>query len=77
MGAEEARKLFPRVVERASQGKTTVITKHGRPYAAVVPVAQARARRRVGETFLALRGSAKGVYGDAGKYIALLRDEWE
>ena len=77
MGAEEARKLFPRVVERASQGKTTLITKHGRPCAAVVPVAEAHARRRAGETFLDLRGSAKGIYGDAAKYIVALRKEWE
>lgn len=43
MGAEEARKMFPSLVESASRGKTTIITKHGKPYAAIVPVAQARA----------------------------------
>ena len=78
MGAEEARKLFPSLVESASRGKTTIITKHGKPFAAVVPVAQARTRARAGERFIDLCGTGKGLYGDdAAKYIDELRAEWD
>lgn len=78
MGAEEARKMFPSLVESASRGKTTIITKHGKPYAAIVPVAQARARTRVGERFIDLCGTGKGMYGgDVAKYIDELRAEWD
>ena len=78
MGAEEARKLFPSLVESASRGKTTIITKHGKPLAALVPVAQARARVRAGERFIDLCGTGKGLYGkDVAKYIDGLRAEWD
>ena len=81
IGAEEARKLFPSLVESASRGTTTIITKHGRPCAAVVPVALARAPQRRGERFLDLCGTGKGLYGgagnDAAKYINKLRAEWD
>ena len=78
MGAEEARKMFPSLVESASRGKTTIITKHGKPFAAVVPVAQVRASKRPGENFLGLRGTGKGMYGnDVARYIDELRNEWD
>ena len=78
MGAEEARKMFPSLVESASRGKTTIITKHGKPYAAMVPVVQARARARTGERFIDLCGTGKGMYGgDVAKYIDELRSEWD
>lgn len=75
LGTEEARKQFPSLVERASQGKTTLITRHGKPYAALVPPPQAQARR--GESFLALRGSGKGLYGKVACYVEALRQEWD
>ncbi len=77
MGAEEARKLFPSLVESANRGKTTIITKHGKPLAAVVPVSQVQTRKRVGENFLALGGSGKGLYGNVARHIDALRREWE
>ncbi len=77
IGAEEARRLFPSLVESASRGKTTIITKHGKPFAAVVPVAQARTRVRPGERFVDLSGTGKGLYGDAAKYVGKLRAEWD
>lgn len=75
LGTEEARKQFPSLVERASQGKTTLITRHGKPYAALVPPSQAQARR--GESFLGLRGSGKGLYGNVARYLDALRREWD
>ncbi len=38
MGAEDARKQLPSLVTAAAGGRTTIITKHGRAIAAVVPV---------------------------------------
>lgn len=75
LGIEEARKQFPSLVERASQGKTTLITRHGKPCAALVPPTQAQARR--GESFVSLRGSGKGIYGNVARYIDALRREWD
>ena len=77
MGAEEARKLFPSLVESASRGQTTIITKHGKPFAAVVPVSEARARKRAGASFLSLRGTGKGLYGNVARHIDALRREWD
>ncbi|MEK7878123.1 MAG: type II toxin-antitoxin system Phd/YefM family antitoxin [Pseudomonadota bacterium] len=77
MGAEEARKLFPSLVESASRGQTTIITKHGKPFAAVVPVSEARARQRAGANFLSLRGTGKGLYGNVARHIDALRREWD
>ncbi|MSQ51314.1 MAG: type II toxin-antitoxin system Phd/YefM family antitoxin [Betaproteobacteria bacterium] len=75
LGTEEARKQFPSLVARANQGKTTLITRHGKPYAALVPPPQARASR--GESFVSLRGSGKGLYGKVARYIDALRREWD
>ena len=75
-GAEEARTLLPELLERAHHGKATLITKRGKPYAAIVPVDQAEAAR-AGETLLALAGSGRGLWGrNAAGTVARLRDEW-
>ena len=74
-GAEEARANLPALLERAHHGGTTVITKRGRPYAALVPVAAAQERR---SSFLALAGTGKGLWGRRpSATIAAMRDEWE
>ena len=74
LGIEEARKRFSSLVERASQGKTTLITRHGKPRAALVPPSNAQARS--GEIFLSLRGSGMGLYGNVARHIDALRREW-
>ena len=76
MGVEEARKLFPRLIESARQGKSTVITRHGKPSAVVVPIDAAAARNRSGGGILSLRGSGRGLYGDAARTIEKMRREW-
>lgn len=75
-GAEEARREFPALVERASRGELTVITKHGKDYAALVPASAVElGAGRV--DFLALRGSGRGLWGKSVKRsIARMRDEW-
>lgn len=74
-GAEEARARLPELLERAHHGTPTVITRHGKPYAALVPVEVAARRRKV--SLLALKGSGTGLWGkDSAKTVAELRDEW-
>lgn len=75
-GSEQARRNFPTLVERAARGEPTLITKHGKPYAALVP-ASALALRSGGADVLSLRGTGKGLWGrSAGRAIARMRDEW-
>ena len=75
-GAEEARTLLPELIERAHHGKTSVISKRGKPYAAIVPVDQVRpAKPKI--SILALQGSGRGLWGkEPAAAIARLRDEW-
>ena len=73
-GAEIARTLLPELLERAHQGLSSLITKRGKPYAALVPVGQ---MRRTRQAVLALRGSGRGLWGkDSARTIRDLRDEW-
>lgn len=75
-GVQEARQDLPAILEAASRGKRTIITKHGKPYAAVVPIGEV-AKTRKGLTIAKLRGTGKKIWrGDAGKLVAALRDEW-
>jgi prevent-host-death family protein len=75
-GAEQARAHLPELLDDAHQGSSTIITKHGRPYAALVPVAQATPARRV-SSILKLKGTVAGLWGrDSAKTVARLRDEW-
>ena len=74
-GAEEARQQLPAILAAAAAGRTTVITRHGREIAAVVPAAAIRRARPV--SLLALAGSGRGLWGkDSSRAIAALRDEW-
>jgi len=71
--AEEARQALPHLLDLASRGTATIITRHGRPIAALVPVDRAQARA-VGNV-MALRGSGKGLSTGPGS-VAAQRDEW-
>lgn len=76
-GSEQARRKFPALLERAHRGQTTVITKHGVPYAAIVPVADI-AKKATGVSLQQLRGTGKGLWGkNAARFINKLRDEWK
>ena len=79
-GLEQARANLPLIAAEASAGHATVITRHGEPVAAVVPVAYLRARQagkvRKGG-ILALRGTGPHLWAaGAGRIVADLRDEW-
>ncbi len=80
-GAEEARSTLPAILDRAERGTSTVISRHGRPVAAVVPIALYQAIQRVTQpkrrSLLALGGSGAGLWGeDSARAIRELRDEW-
>jgi antitoxin (DNA-binding transcriptional repressor) of toxin-antitoxin stability system len=76
VGLEEGRSTLPALAARANAGEPSLLTRHGKPYAAIVSpdlVLKSRARG----AFLALRGTGKGLWGsDAARTIAALRDEW-
>jgi antitoxin (DNA-binding transcriptional repressor) of toxin-antitoxin stability system len=76
IGLEQGRSQLPQLALRAHGGQTTLLTKHGKPYAAIVSpelVQQAKRSRR----FLALRGTGKGLWGARpAQAVAKLRSEW-
>jgi antitoxin (DNA-binding transcriptional repressor) of toxin-antitoxin stability system len=64
------------LLDRANKGQTVIITKRGKPFAAIVPVTQA-AKKHAGIPLSALRGSGKGLWGrNASDWIERLRKEW-
>lgn len=78
-GLEQARAQLPLIASEAVAGYSSVITRHDKPVAVVVPVAQWREgqiRSRQGGV-LALRGSGRGLWPEgAAPAVAQLRDEW-
>lgn len=79
-GLEQARAQLPHIASEALAGEASVITRHGKPVAVVVPVEQweAHQRARTGPGILALRGAGRGLWGkDPADTLAKLRDEWE
>ena len=75
-GAEEARSQLPELLDAAANGRSTIITKHGRPVAALVPLNEFDARGRQ-QSILPLSGSGRGLWGQAdSRRLGDLRDEW-
>lgn len=75
-GAEEARNQLPDLLAAAERGRSTVITRHGRPVAALVPMNAFNGSRRQ-QALLALKGSGRGLWGkDSTRTVRDLRDEW-
>ena len=73
-GVDEARTRLPEILRAANdKGAITIVTKHGKPYAAVVPVWRAL---REAPDLSELRGTANGCFGDAGAFVSTLRDEF-
>ncbi|MGH6989054.1 MAG: type II toxin-antitoxin system Phd/YefM family antitoxin [Stellaceae bacterium] len=76
-GAEQARNELPRLLKAAEQGRSTVITRHGKPIAALVPIKDFEDRPRQ-LSILDLRGSGRGLWGkDSTATIRKMRDEWD
>ncbi len=77
IGLEQARSELPRLVTQAQAGETAIITRHGRPCAALVPLEQLAAQARKGR-LLALRGTGIGLWGPKpAATVSELRREWD
>ena len=75
-GAEEARNELPDLLDAAEKGRSTIITRHGRPVAALVPIGVYGAAVRQ-PSLLPLQGSGRGLWGkNSTDTIRKLRDEW-
>ena len=75
-GAEEARSQLPDLLDAAEQGETTIITRHGRAIAALIPI-EAYALRTQQKSLLPLAGAGRGLWGkDSTRTLRKLRDEW-
>ncbi|MDA7417629.1 type II toxin-antitoxin system Phd/YefM family antitoxin [Xenophilus arseniciresistens] len=78
VGLEQGRNNLPELASRANAGEPSLLTRHGKPYAAIVsPTLLAQATRRP-SNFLSLRGTGTGLWGSSpARHVADLRDEWE
>ena len=75
-GAEEARNQLPDLLEAAQRGHSTIITKHGRPVAALVPIDELPASGTQ-RSLLPCKGTGRGLWGkDSSRTLRALRDEW-
>ena len=79
-GLEQARIQLPHIIADAHAGIPSIITKHGKPYAAIVPLQDLENTRTESEPapgLLALRGTGRGLWGaNVGQTVSELRDEW-
>jgi prevent-host-death family protein len=79
LGIEQTRARLPQLVQAASAGQACVITRHGRPHAALVPIsALEKISRSERGGVLALQGSGEGLWTkNIGQHIQVVRAEWE
>ena len=76
IGIEQGRNTLPQLALRAFGGEPSVLTKHGKPYVAIVPLDMVKRPPAGNSSFLALRGTGKGLWGDEpARIIAQMRDE--
>lgn len=76
-GVEDARSQLPALLAQAEKGRSTIITRHGRSIAAIVPVGQAAGVLRQ-KSLVALAGSGKGLWGrHSARTLRRLREEWD
>lgn len=76
VGLEQGRNTLPELASRAHAGEPSLLTRHGKPYAAIVS-ADMLTKSRPRARFLVLRGSGKGLWGASpADTVADLRDEW-
>lgn len=75
-GVEDARNQLPALVEDAAAGRPTVITKRGRPLAALVPLEVYTAGGGQ-QSLLPLEGTGRALWGKSStRTLRKLRDEW-
>ena len=72
--AKEAYAQFKELLEAAEKGRATIITKHGRPVAALMPIQEPAIRQ---QPLLSLAGAGRGLWGkDSTRILRRLRNEW-
>lgn len=75
-GAEEARNQLPDLLDAAEKGQATIITRHGRPVAALMPVGAHSGTLRQ-QPLTPLAGSGRGLWGKSStRTLHRLRGEW-
>jgi prevent-host-death family protein len=75
-GAEQARNQLPELLDAAEDGRSTIITRHGRPVAALVPIDALGAADRQ-QSLLPVAGTGRGLWGKhSTRALRRLRDEW-
>ena len=76
-GAEEARNRLPELLAAAEQGRSTIITRHGRPAAVLMPITRCGVANDQ-QPLTPWQGSGRGLWE---KYspgtLCRLRDEWD
>lgn len=76
-GAEEARNQLPELLDAAEKGRATIITRHGRPVAALVPMRSYNAAAPQ-QSLLPLAGTGRGLWGrNSITTLRKMRDEWD
>jgi prevent-host-death family protein len=64
------------LLDAAQKGRSTIITKHGRPIAALIPIDEF-VDRSAQLSLLSLRGTGRGLWGkNSTRTLRTLRDEW-
>jgi len=72
----EARSTFSKTIRATTKGHSTIITRYGRPVAALVPI-NARDDTRRQQPLIGLFGSGRGLWGKSSvRMMRKLRDEW-
>lgn len=75
-GVEETRQQLPSLLDQAHAGEPVVVTKRGKPFAALVPL-ESLPDPAPRPSVLGLRGSGAGLWGDdASDWVNRMRDEW-
>ena len=79
-GLEQARIQLPTLVAKAHAGVASVITRHGKPYAAIVSIQdleKSSVASGTASSVLALSGTGRGLWGTSpGQSLDQLRGEW-
>ena len=75
-GVEETRNQLPELLNAAVRGQSTIITRHGRPVAALMPIEAAGAAVRQ-QPLVTVEGTGRGLWGkNSVRAVRKLRDEW-
>ena len=76
-GAEEARNRLPQLLDAAEKGRSTIITRRGRPVAVLAPIA-ALGAATAQQPLTPWQGSGRGLWRkNSARTLRRLRDEWD